>query len=100
MVRPGILSKETSRQAEQRDDFTNFAERHPGMVCGARLGGLTSQRGQCGPVERPGLCDRLLLDLAGQLVEPIDQGFVDRAFGRSIGMIFDQGKHWRCGRGP
>ena len=36
-----------------------------------------------GPVDRPGLLDRLLLRGPGQLVEPDDQVLVDRAVGRS-----------------
>ena len=49
------------------------------MVLGrTRIGGLAPQRGQRGPVERPGLRDRLLLDVAGKFVKPIDQGLVDR----------------------
>ena len=81
---------EPRRLAEERDDLADLAQRNPVILGGTRVGGLAPQAGQGGPVERPGLCDRLFLDGAGQLVEPIDQGLVDRALGGSVGMVFDQ----------
>ena len=86
------LAMEPGGLAQQRDDLADFAERDPLVLGGAGVGDLASQAGQGGPVERPGLRDRLLLDVAGQLVEPIDQGLVDRTLGRSIRMIFDRGE--------
>ena len=59
-----------------------------GRTC---IGGLAPQCGQRGPVERPGLRDRLLADVAGKFIKPIDQGLVYDALSRSIGVIFDQG---------
>ena len=97
---PRCLAKETGCLAEQGDDLGDLAERNPSILGGTCVGGLASQAGQSGPVERPGLRDRLLLDVAGQLVEPIDQGLVDRTFVRFDKDGLRPGRTRRCAVAP
>ena len=71
---PRTLAEIASRLPQQADDLAQLAERDPAIVRGPGIGRLAPQAGQGGPVERPGLLDRLFLDAASQLVEAIDQG--------------------------
>ena len=88
---PRILAVEPGGLAQHKDEFARFPERNPKVLGRTRISGLAPQCRQRGPVERPRLCDRLFLDVAGKFIKPINQGLVDVALGRSIGVIFDQG---------
>jgi hypothetical protein len=67
-----------------------FCERN-GRPGGACIRCLTPQGGECRPVERPGLGNRLLLNVASQLIEPMDKRLGDGTLRRSVRMIFDEG---------
>src|SRR4051794_3549461 len=85
--RAGTLAMEPRGLAEHGDDLAELPEGDPVVACGAGLGQLATAAGQLGPVDRPGLLDRQLPGLLGQLGECLDQVLVDFTNFRPITMF-------------